>query len=169
MLEEKIEKMKAVHAKHLQETKAPRQAKREEQTAAAKRKRVRRMMVCFHITGCDCVRGRVSWMFHITSCVVQAAADKAKKVSDEKQKDLDQAQKDEEKKNDDSKTDSKDDDEPMADVAKKKKETDARDARKQKQIEEADVRLKRGQALVESASNSVHVVAPEKHDASSRS
>ena len=47
----------------------------------------------------------MSCIFHITGCVVQAAAAKAKKVSDEKQfEDLDQAQKDEGKKNDDSET-----------------------------------------------------------------
>ena len=84
LMEEKAEKFKAVHAKHLKQTKAARQAKRGEQEAATKRKRVDRMKVCFRIAGCDCVRGRMPWMFRITCCVVQAAADKAQKVSDKK-------------------------------------------------------------------------------------
>ena len=44
-MEEKAEKLKAVHAKHLQETKAAREAKIEEQAATTKRKRIERAKV----------------------------------------------------------------------------------------------------------------------------
>ena len=60
LMKDKAEKLKAVHAKYLKETKAARQAKHEEQAAATKRKRVERMKVCFRINDCDCVRGLMS-------------------------------------------------------------------------------------------------------------
>ena len=66
----------------------------------------------------------MSWTFHTTGCVVQAAVAKVKEVAKQKQKAPEQAQKDEQTKKDadDSKGDNEDDSEPMADVAKKKKE-----------------------------------------------
>ena len=103
----------------------------------------------------------MSWMFHITGCVVQAAVAKAKKVSDEKQKALEHARKDEleKKKKDEEDASDDDDDEPMVDVAKKKKEKEAREARKANQ----ELRAKEArQALVKAARNSTRVVVPEK-------
>ena len=80
-------------------------------------------------------------MFHITGCVVQAAADKAKKVADQKQKDLAQVQDDSEE---DSDEDSDDDDKPMTGVAEKsKRDEEAREARKIALIEKANELLKK--------------------------
>ena len=68
--EAKDAKLEAARAKHLHDTKDARQTKRDEKDAAARRKKVERAKVWFDITGCNCVRGRMSWMFHITGCVV---------------------------------------------------------------------------------------------------
>ena len=60
-------------------------------------------------------------MFHITGCVVQAAVYKAKRVADQKQKDLAQVQDDSEEDSDENSDD--DDDKPMTDVAKRVRKT----------------------------------------------
>ena len=56
---EKVEKLKAARQKNLEETAGVRKAAREQRDAAAQRKRVERAKVFFHITGCDCMRGRM--------------------------------------------------------------------------------------------------------------
>ena len=103
-------------------------------------------------------------MLHITGCVVQVAsdkADKAKKVADQKLKDLNQKVQEVEKV--DSELDS--DEEPMIDIAKKRKQDEeAREARKLTQAAQANERLrkqkeqqKNSKALVEAAQKSVNV------------
>ena len=93
----------------------------------------------------------MSWMFDITGCVVQVAADKAKQALDEKEEALARAKKAEEENQ--PKPDSNDK-APTSEAAKKK----ARDARKKQQIETANAELatKADQAskLVEAARNS---------------
>jgi len=78
-------------------------------------------------------------MFHITGCVVQAVsdkADKAKKVADQKLKDLNQEV--------DSELEVDSDEEPMIDVAKKKKQDEeARAARKLTVADKANERLRK--------------------------
>ena len=98
-------------------------------------------------------------MFHITGCVVQVAsdkADKAKKVADQKLKDLNQEV--------DSELEVDSDEEPMIDVAAKKKKQDeeARAARKLTQAAQANERLRQQKeqqkkALVEAAQESVNL------------
>ena len=56
---EKVEKLKAARQKNLEATADVRKAAREQRDAAAQRKRVERAKVFFHITGCDCMRGRM--------------------------------------------------------------------------------------------------------------
>lgn len=56
---EKVEKLKAARQKNLEETAGVRKAAREQRDAAAQRKRVERAKVFFHISGCDCMRGRM--------------------------------------------------------------------------------------------------------------
>ena len=56
---EKVEKLKAARQKNLVDTADARKAEREQRDAAAQRKRVERAKVFFHITGCDCMRGRM--------------------------------------------------------------------------------------------------------------
>ena len=106
-------------------------------------------------------------MFHITGCVVQAAADKAKRVADQKQKDLAQVQDDSEEDSDEDSDD--DDDKPMTGVAKKsKKDGEARDARKITQIKKANELLEKQKKnlvkknLVEAAQEAVTVEVPAK-------
>jgi hypothetical protein len=93
----------------------------------------------------------MSWMFDITGCVVQVAADKAKQALDEKEEALARAKKAEEVNQ--PKPDSNDK-APTSEAAKKK----ARDARKKQQIQTANAELatKADQAskLVEAARNS---------------
>ena len=93
----------------------------------------------------------MSWMFDITGCVVQVAADKAKQALDEKEEALARAKKAEEENQ--PKPDSNDK-APTSEAAKKK----ARDARKKQQIEttNAELATKADQAskLVEAARNS---------------
>ena len=93
----------------------------------------------------------MSWMFDITGCVVQVAADKAKQALDEKEEALARAKKAEEV--DQPKPDSNVK-APTSEAAKKK----ARDARKKQQIQTANAELatKADQAskLVEAARNS---------------
>ena len=97
-------------------------------------------------------------MFHITGCVVQAVsdkADKAKKVADQKLKDLNQEV--------DSELEEDSDEEPMIDVAKKRKQDEeARAARKLTQAAQANERLRQQKeqqkkALVEAAQESVNL------------
>ena len=103
-------------------------------------------------------------MLHITGCVVQVAsdkADKAKKVADQKLKDLNQKVQEVEKV--DSELDS--DEEPMIDIAKQRKQgEEARTAKKLTQAAQANERLrkqkeqqKNSKALVEAAQKSVNV------------
>ena len=93
----------------------------------------------------------MSWMFDITGCVVQVAADKAKQALDEKEEALARAKKAEEV--DQPKPDSNVK-APTSEAAKK----EARDARKKQQIQTANAELatKADQAskLVEAARNS---------------
>ena len=56
---EKVEKLKAARQKNLEATADDRKAAREQRDAATQRKRVERAKVFFHITGCDCMRGRM--------------------------------------------------------------------------------------------------------------
>ena len=56
---EKVEKLKAARQKNLEDTADARKAEREQRDAAAQRKRLERAKVFFHITGCDCMRGRM--------------------------------------------------------------------------------------------------------------
>ena len=56
---EKVEKLKAARQKNLEATADVRKAAREQRDAATQRKRVERAKVFFHITGCDCMRGRM--------------------------------------------------------------------------------------------------------------
>ena len=56
---EKVEKLKAARQKNLVDTADARKAEREQRDAAAQRKRLERAKVFFHITGCDCMRGRM--------------------------------------------------------------------------------------------------------------
>ena len=103
-------------------------------------------------------------MFHITGCVVQVAsdkADKAKKVADQKLKDLNQKVQEV-----DSELEVDSDEEPMIDVAKKKKQDEeARAARKLTEIKKANERLRKQKeqkeqqkkALVEAAQESVNL------------
>ena len=103
-------------------------------------------------------------MLHITGCVVQVAsdkADKAKKVADQKLKDLNQKVQEVEKV--DSELDS--DEEPMIDIAKQRKQDEeALTAKKLTQAAQANERLrkqkeqqKNSKALVEAAQESVNV------------
>ena len=59
LIAEKAEKLKAARQKNLEETEGVRKVARDVRDVAAKRKRVERAEVCFRITGCDCVRGRM--------------------------------------------------------------------------------------------------------------
>ena len=56
---EKVEKLKAARQKNLEDTADVRKAEREQRDAAAQRKTVERAKVFFHITGCDCMLGRM--------------------------------------------------------------------------------------------------------------
>ena len=102
-------------------------------------------------------------MLHITGCVVQVAsdkADKAKKVADQKLKDLNQKVQEV-----DSELEVDSDEEPMIDIAKKRKQDEeARTAKKLTQAAQANERLrkqkeqqKNSKALVEAAQKSVNV------------
>ena len=107
-------------------------------------------------------------MFLITGCVVQAAADKAKKVTDQKQKDLAQVQDDSEE---DSDEDSDDDDRPMTGVAEKsKRDEEAREARKIALIKKANELLKKQKKnLVDAAQEAVNVKVAVKKPSSKTS
>ena len=105
-------------------------------------------------------------MLHITGCVVQVAsdkADKAKKVADQKLKDLNQKVQEVDSELEVDKVDS--DEEPMIDIAKKRKQDEeARTAKKLTQAAQANERLrkqkeqqKNSKALVEAAQESVNV------------
>ena len=105
-------------------------------------------------------------MLHITGCVVQVAsdkADKAKKVADQKLKDLNQKVQEVDSELEVDKVDS--DEEPMIDIAKKRKQDEeARTAKKLTQAAQANERLrkqkeqqKNSKALVEAAQKSVNV------------
>ena len=102
-------------------------------------------------------------MLHITGCVVQVAsdkADKAKKVADQKLKDLNQKVQEV-----DSELEVDSDEEPMIDIAKQRKQDEeARTAKKLTQAAQANERLrkqkeqqKNSKALVEAAQESVNV------------
>ena len=102
-------------------------------------------------------------MLHITGCVVQVAsdkADKAKKVADQKLKDLNQKVQEV-----DSELEVDSDEEPMIDIAKQRKQDEeARTAKKLTQAAQANERLrkqkeqqKNSKALVEAAQKSVNV------------
>ena len=102
-------------------------------------------------------------MLHITGCVVQVAsdkADKAKKVADQKLKDLNQKVQEV-----DSELELDSDEEPMIDIAKQRKQDEeARTAKKLTQAAQANERLrkqkeqqKNSKALVEAAQESVNV------------
>ena len=102
-------------------------------------------------------------MLHITGCVVQVAsdkADKAKKVADQKLKDLNQKVQEV-----DSELELDSDEEPMIDIAKQRKQDEeARTAKKLTQAAQANERLrkqkeqqKNSKALVEAAQKSVNV------------
>ena len=97
-------------------------------------------------------------MLHITGCVVQVAsdkADKAKKVADQKLKDLNQEV--------DSELEVDSDEEPMIDIAKQRKQDEeARTAKKLTQAAQANERLRQQKeqqkkALVQAAQSSVNV------------
>lgn len=105
-------------------------------------------------------------MLHITGCVVQVAsdkADKAKKVADQKLKDLNQKVQEVDSELEVDKVDS--DEEPMIDIAKQRKQDEeARTAKKLTQAAQANERLrkqkeqqKNSKALVEAAQESVNV------------
>ena len=103
-------------------------------------------------------------MLHITGCVVQVAsdkADKAKKVADQKLKDLNHKVQEVDSELEVDKVDS--DEEPMIDIAKKRKQDEeARAARKLTQAAQANERLRKQKeqqkkALVEAAQESVNV------------